>query len=353
MGGKKAQVALFVLAGVIVLFMVALTLYLISQQRAATSTSTNEQLELQQNPALAVEKAQMQTTVNNCLQATATDVIGNASANGLNVQSISDAEQLLANTIALRFPDCFFQYNTAGKLTITDENVPSVTVTLGTDQVLVNANYAVQGTLNGLTYHLSSYQATVTSGLRGMLETNFAVQQQIANSLSGKGDTSSFISPDGYVDLYAFADQNQYLDLLVNPDGTCTVYVTDYNRMIAGKATTPDRTSFTPTGPCIPQSSTQTPEKVNVLDPAPPVTCHGDDNACPITFSSTLPEGFAIISALDVDPLTWTLNAAKYPPGQYLVLAQATGDDASQPTTLQGVIVTINPLSTNAGAQAS
>ena len=344
MGGRKAQVALFVLAGVIILIMVVLALYLVSQKKAETSTSTNEQLLLQQNPDLAAEKARMQARVDDCLSQTSTEVLTNFSAADVPVNTIADAEQALADEIAARFPDCFFRFNTQEKLTITGDE-PRVTATLSADKLNVHAVYAATGSFNSYTYTLQAYDGAVATQLQPMLLRGFAIQQALAGTTpTGTGgsqldaaslaDAKAFIDDDCNVDLYAFEDQGIYADLLTHDDGTMTALLYDYKNL--DQSGQPGMYSVNLQA-CTPKNTATAPQPQELAAPSTPLPCSSKDTACPIKLDTTLPEGFTIISALDINPLTLTLDASQYPAGDYFAVAQGTdanGVAISQPFTV-------------------
>jgi hypothetical protein len=345
MGGRKAQVALFVLAGLILLFMVVLAIYLVSQKRAETATTTNEQLELQNNPELAAEKARMQERVDKCLEQVSGEAVQELSTSSLQVNTIPEAESALSDEISAKFPDCFFRYNTAGKLTVTADQ-PKITVSLGADQMNVHAEYGARGELDGKTYTLKAYDGAVPTQLRTMLERGFALSQALSGATptgsGGKLDAASlatakeFIDDDCYVNLYAYEDQGIYADLLTHDDGTLTAYFFDYKNAKPGELP-PSVSRDLPK--CVPKN-TPSPQQTQNLVALTPTCPSGSKTPCPINTkldTTKLPEGFTIISALDINPLTLTLNASQYPPGDYFAVAQGTdanGVLVSQPFTI-------------------
>ena len=239
MGGRRAQVALFVLLGVIILVGVILALYLIHEKKiSTTSTDLSQQLDEQNNPELAAEKARMQQRVDDCLARTAQDSLQAFVDSGTQVASIAEAEQLLSDDIAQRFPDCFFAFNTIHKLAIIGDT-PKVIAILGPGTLRVSVTYAAKGTFEEQSYQLQDYSASAATRLRETLDSGFALQQALSGTLDNTGGpgsadyealaaAKSFIDDDCYVDLHAYEDQGIYADMFVHDDDTMTALFYNY-----------------------------------------------------------------------------------------------------------------------------
>ncbi len=257
MGGQKGQVALYVLIGLVVLIIIVLALYLVSLKKTETQTSANQQALLQNDPQLAAEIQRMQQRVDDCLGQTAADSLQEYQSSGTPVTTQADAEQMLADDIAAKFPDCFYQFNTEGKLQITDDGAPSVTAMLSDSKLLVTATYATQGTYDGKMYTLKDYTGSAPSNLKPMIDRALSIKQALSGATGATGGTftpdSSFIDPtDCSVDLYAYEDQGIYADLTVNDDGTMTAYFYDYNDYLQGLTDTPPKPIVFDLPPCTP-----------------------------------------------------------------------------------------------------
>jgi hypothetical protein len=260
------------------------------------------------------------------------------------VNTIPEAESALSDEISAKFPDCFFRYNTAGKLTVTADQ-PKITVSLGADKMNVHAEYGAKGALDGKTFTLKAYDGTVPTQLRLMLERGFALSQALAGATptggGGQLDAASlaaakeFIDDDCYVNLYAYEDQGIYADLLTHDDGTLTAYFFDYKNAQPGAPPTPIPVNLPQ---CVPKNTPSPQQTPNLAALTPPPCASGSKTPCSIQLDTTkLPEGFTIISALDINPLTLTLDASQYPPGDYFAVAQGTdanGVIVSQPFTI-------------------
>jgi hypothetical protein len=246
MGGRKAQVALFVLAGLILLFIVVLAIYLVSQKRAETATTTNEQLELQNNPDLAAEKARAQARLDTCLAETTQGAIEDyqteiQQAAMQQVGELSDYQTQLTQAIADEFPSCFYRFNTKDSLLITDSQPPRVSLIFSTNAVKVAASYNAAGTYNGFTYHLNTYLGNVQTDFGRAARDSDATFKIVENALSGHPDaTNPFVNKESNTfNPYALADQQKYLNLIIQPDGSCTAIIYDYTAVQNGADTQP------------------------------------------------------------------------------------------------------------------
>ncbi len=255
MGGQKGQVALYVMIGLVVLIIVVLAFYLVSLKKTETQTSGSQQALLQNDPQLAAEIQRMQQRVDDCLGQKAADALQEYQDAAIPVTTQADAEQMLADDIAAKFPGCFYQFNTEGKLQITDDGAPSVTATLSDDKLLVTATYVAQGTYNGKTYMLKDYTGSAPSSLKPMIDRALSIKQALSGATAGGTFTpdSRFIDPtDCTVDLYAYEDQGIYSDLNINDDGTMTAYFYDYNDYLQGLTDTPPKPIVVDLPPCTP-----------------------------------------------------------------------------------------------------
>jgi|GEM_PF-2950780 len=328
--GRRAQVAFFVLLGVILLIAIVIAIYLIQQQRVQTH-ETSEQLYVG-NPELAAEAGRMQQRVDDCLSQTAQDSLESFADEGADVSSLADAEAMLEEDIALSFPNCFYRFNTAS-LFIEQETPPTVHIAFSNDGASVTAHYIVSGEYQGAKYSLSDYQANIKTGFRPLLEKGLGLRASMSGTTptgSGGSGTAApsvgeeFIDKNCYVNLYAYQDEGIYADLTQRMDGTMQATFYDYDHLDSQGM--PGRVTVE-LPPCIPA---ETPTPPQILDPIT-VNCQAN-NPCSLALPSTLPEDVTIIGSVYVNPLTYEIDTTVA--GTYTAVAYgytASGEEIQQP----------------------
>ena len=347
--GRQGQVAIFVLVGLILVIGIILALYVINQKKIETTTTEDEQLRLQQNPELAAERARMQQRVDECLAGISEAAVEEALSSGTPFSSLTEVEAYLSEEIGGGFHVCFYQYNTAEKLSITDEALPRVSVVISDDRVLITTKYAVRGELDDETYTLTTYTATLEESPRAALEMAMALRAAYTPAgapgatttipeTGGPGlpdiDVNALFDEHCYYDAYAFEAQGIYTDLLLLPEGERRVYVYDYTTLDATRA---PRATFVDLPPCTPAPETGSPKLLSSRQET--VTC-SVGAPCDLREAfdrSALGIEVSFLSSLIVDE--YLVETTGVEPGAYTVLA--IGGDAATPI-LQHVTVVIS-----------
>lgn len=224
MTARRGQIAIFVLVGLIVLLGIIITIVALRQQTSDVVSDSQDIVE--GDVELAAEQARMQQRVDECLGQLSAEVIDDYRSAGLVVEENSQTEDLIAQEISDRFPDCFFRFNTAQKLTIGDSD-PVVEVTLGNNALFTQVKYPVTGELDDKTYRLSDFQASTETNLQDEIEET----NNLRNSLLGDSpDVSALLDPVTCdYDPYGMEEQGYYSDLIIYDDGSMDVLLYDYN----------------------------------------------------------------------------------------------------------------------------
>jgi hypothetical protein len=268
-GGKrfsrKAQVALYVLGGIIVLFLIVLSIYLGRLKKTETLVTTGQDQQLLNNPELAAERARMQQRLDECLGQTTLEVLEDYQNSGISVSTIEQAEPRLAEEISMRFPDCLFRFNTIDKLQAGSDDAPRVSVTLGTEGASVSAEYSVVGTYNDKNYPLASFQTNVPSDLGHVIATAGTVRKALLSPEARTAPSSdnptlaelarTLFDDECRFNLYALEDQGWYADLVTLDDGKMNLYLYNYNDYLDGKTSEEPTPIPVDLPPCVPKTS--------------------------------------------------------------------------------------------------
>jgi hypothetical protein len=224
MGGRRAQVALFVLIGFVILLGVVLLIVAVNNQRAAVGEDLDVVDEVSDNPEVAAERARMRERVDTCLQEIAKEAVTDFAAAGVPVATSAEANPYLAEEISLNFPSCFYRFNTRSKLEIIDPEAPRVEASLGNTMLIVDVDYLIRGHYEGESYTFSDHHAEIETNLAALIEQQQLIDEQLSNP-----SEDGFITPDGFVDPYAFEDEGIYTDIVFYDDGSCLIFFYDYN----------------------------------------------------------------------------------------------------------------------------
>lgn len=233
---RRGQVALFILIGVILLLGIIVALTLFRQQSDVVIDDPGDGF---QNPEVALQAGRMQERLDACLAQVTAELIDEYAEAGAVASSIEELEEALADDVAEEFTACFSRFNTAGHFTLPEEE-PLISLSLGAEQVLVRAGYTVTGEHVGEPYTLTGFTATLDDSPRDAFQRSvdlaaaFGIGGTTPDGGSGPTgahvyDAAKLLDEECNIDLYAYADRNVYVDMLLFADGNMQATFYDYN----------------------------------------------------------------------------------------------------------------------------
>jgi hypothetical protein len=224
----RGQVALFVMIGFVVLVAVVIGMVMVTQQRTAVDAMTEPETSAEESSIVIEERAMMQQRLDDCLAGLVEEQLTTVGAEEVLSPNIAELEVQIEQHLVEVFPSCFEAFNTRGLTANT--GVPEVDVTLGEERLIVDITYPATGTVEGESYRLEAFAAVVETGLGRLAFRADAVFERLSGNLNEMG--LKFINEQCDVDLYAFADEGVYADLVTKPDGSMIAYFYDYTKEV-------------------------------------------------------------------------------------------------------------------------